>query len=105
MAYEDLKSGAVVPYPKFDGTQACAGDVRFTRDIPSSGIGQKIARELTMTCQFCAFIEPCARWGLRHEPFGVVGGMTARQRDALRREHRIPLSVPEIIADPAMSRR
>lgn len=70
-------------YPNFDGTQSCA-ETSFeffygeTSDTTSSRVAKRI-------CGMCAFIVPCAEYGIEHEQFGVWGGLGPGERREIRR--------------------
>lgn len=42
-------------------------------------------------CAKCPIIEECLQYSLRHEPFGIWGGKTERERKTLRRRLGIAL--------------
>jgi hypothetical protein len=83
-------------YPEFDGSQPCAsvGTDLFYPERPANmtALERKIIHD---TCYSCQFQTPCLEWGLRHEDDGIWGGLTAGQRQAMRRQIGIRLeSVP-----------
>jgi WhiB family redox-sensing transcriptional regulator len=49
-------------------------------------------------CATCPSIEPCREHGLRHESFGIFGGLTNQERKRLRRAQGIRGVVPEAVA-------
>ncbi|MCL4414529.1 MAG: WhiB family transcriptional regulator [Actinobacteria bacterium] len=42
--------------------------------------------EAKAVCATCPSIEPCRDWGLRHEHFGIWGGLAERERRIIRRK-------------------
>jgi hypothetical protein len=77
----------LMPYPSFDGTQACAGDLTFA-DEPSP------ARE--QTCKQCPFRQSCFEWAMAHEEFGFWAGVTASRRAEMRQERGQALVTPQL---------
>ena len=43
-------------------------------------------------CKMCEHSAECAEWGIRHEKWGVWGGLTPPQRATIRRTRKITLS-------------
>jgi WhiB family redox-sensing transcriptional regulator len=60
----------------------------FFPDMASSK-GQKIAKFAIKICQECPVRIRCADHGLRHERYGVWGGMSEGERVRYRRQHKI----------------
>jgi WhiB family redox-sensing transcriptional regulator len=48
----------------------------------------KIVRTL---CSMCDHKIECAEWGIKHESFGIWGGLTPRERQQIRKEKNILL--------------
>lgn len=69
---------------------------------------ENVARAKTI-CRSCPVINECAEWGVRHENYGIWGGMTANELDAERKRRgvkRDPLdSRLEPCGTPAAARR
>ena len=42
-------------------------------------------------CSQCKHKIECAEWGIQHERIGIWGGLTARERQIIRRERNIKL--------------
>lgn len=79
--------GADVDMSWNDGTGNCVGvdpDVFFV----SRGHNDD-AQHAVAICQGCPLIEPCANHGIKHELFGVWGGLTGKDRRAIRRGDRV----------------
>jgi WhiB family redox-sensing transcriptional regulator len=62
----------------------------FYPDMHSSH-GQKIAKFAIKICGDCPVRLKCAEHGIRHERYGVWGGMTEGERTRYRSEHKIML--------------
>lgn len=45
-------------------------------------------------CRNCHVLLECAQWGLEHEPYGVWGGLSPRDRREIRRERGIVMHEP-----------
>jgi len=65
--------------PAMEDTAACKG-----MDTELFFIGEK-APQAKAVCGFCPVMERCKEWGIRHEEFGVWGGMDEYERRAVRR--------------------
>lgn len=65
-----------------DGSGACRG-MDPTLFFPSIGENAEPAKAV---CRRCPLLEPCRAHGLRHERFGVWGGLSEKDRRAWRRE-------------------
>ena len=46
-------------------------------------------------CSTCPVVAQCLEWAIKHEEFGIFGGMTARARVRARREQGIALVRPQ----------
>lgn len=53
--------------------------------------GQKISRFAIKICQECPVKVRCAQHGIRHERYGVWGGMSEGERVRYRTKHKITL--------------
>lgn len=42
-------------------------------------------------CKSCIHIAECAEWGIKHEAFGVWGGMTPQERGRIRKIRNIKI--------------
>jgi len=83
---------AAVPYPRFDGTQACAQldvdpELFFTGGDPTQQAAR--LRDAIAVCTGCSFREPCAAYALTHDVNGVWGGTTEPTRREVQRKHGI----------------
>jgi WhiB family redox-sensing transcriptional regulator len=47
-------------------------------------------RAAKKVCVSCPVVDQCLDYSLVHEPFGIWGGMTERQREVMRRETGLP---------------
>lgn len=81
------KWAVLMPYPAFDGSQACAGDLAF---IDEGGPVREGA------CKQCPFRQSCFEWAMAHEDYGFWAGVPARRRELLRRERRQLLVTPQL---------
>jgi hypothetical protein len=57
------------------------------------GRGTPLA-EHKAVCATCPQLDPCREWGVRHEKYGVFGGLGQNERARIRRAHGIPLETP-----------
>jgi len=70
---------------------ACKGmDVRLF--FPEVG---NIPEEARSVCERCPVIDACREWGIRHEHFGVWGGLSEKERRRIRRERGVGCTRPE----------
>lgn len=86
--------------PKDYEEPACAStnsDVFFSKDPDEPGYTkyqvetqQNFAKKI---CARCIHITECAEWGIKNEIYGVWGGLTPKERQKLRRVHK--LKVPD----------
>ncbi len=60
------------------------GDYR-SDSVPS--LAEQI-RATVLICQQCQHQFECAEWGISKEKWGIWGGLTAKQREAMRRSRR-----------------
>ena len=77
------KWGVIVPYPKYDGTEGCAGmdlDVFFPEE------NQHTDPAAVAACEGCPFVTECREWALASEEHGFFGGLSARQRSLVRKQ-------------------
>ena len=47
-------------------------------------------------CLQCSHITECAEWGIKHEAFGIWGGLSNNQRREIRRRRGIAVEQPDI---------
>lgn len=59
--------------------------------IPEEALNKSYATALEI-CRMCDHRTECAEWGIRHERWGVWGGLTPPQRVQIRRTRKITLS-------------
>jgi len=55
------------------------------------GSGTNLYKEARKICNRCEVKDKCLEWGLKHEDWGMWGGLTPHERDALRRSKKIRL--------------
>jgi hypothetical protein len=73
------------------------GELFYTSDLDdpsemdSNVSNVQAARRL---CDNCSHIEDCAEWGIRHEKFGVWGGLSPKDLVDIRKKRNIPLETP-----------
>lgn len=48
-------------------------------------------KESKKICKSCVHIVECAEWGLRHESYGIWGGMSPKELAEVRKKRKIPL--------------
>lgn len=63
------------------------GDIWFP-ETGGEGRSIRIAKSL---CNQCNHRFECAEWGINYERFGIWGGLTAIEREKLRRKRKIKL--------------
>lgn len=61
-------------------------------DPQSNGTTDQLYREAKSVCNRCQYKTDCAMWGIQNETHGVWGGLTPKERKALRRKGNIPLT-------------
>lgn len=77
---------------------ACAevgGDFWF----PEKADGSMNTVEMVMAksiCRTCPHKAECAEWGIRNEAHGIWGGLTPRDREAVRRNNKIRLREEDV---------
>lgn len=81
------KWAVLMPYPSFDGTQACAGDLDFADEATP-------ARE--QACKQCPFRQSCFEWAVAHEEYGFWAGVTAGKRADIRSARGQLLVTPQL---------
>ena len=81
-------------YPRFDGTQACAGPPAATAPAYAGTLGAN-PKPAQVLCRGCTFAAACRGYALDHDVHGVWGGLTEEERSALRITQHLaePLSV------------
>jgi WhiB family redox-sensing transcriptional regulator len=47
-------------------------------------------------CNQCIHITECAEWGIKHEAFGIWGGIASRERQHIRKKLNILLEQPRV---------
>ena len=75
-----------------EGICSSIGPQLFYAD-PSDANSGTIARKV---CDSCPVVDECAEHGIKHERFGIWGGLTPQQRSAIRRERNITCQDPSI---------
>jgi hypothetical protein len=89
-----LAAPGVSTYPRFDGTQACAGPPAATAPAYAGTLGAN-PKPAQVLCHGCTFATACRGYALDHDVHGVWGGLTEEERSALRITQHLaePLSV------------
>ena len=64
------------------------GDLWFPEKGEGNPRGLRLAKQL---CGQCKHKIECAEWGIQHERIGIWGGLTARERELIRRKRNIRL--------------
>jgi WhiB family redox-sensing transcriptional regulator len=59
------------------------------------GLSRLFAEYARSVCSGCKHITECGEWGIHKEYFGVWGGLTPKDRKAIRRARRIVLEEEE----------
>ncbi len=63
---------------------------------PAAGATYTDPRALAV-CADCPVLTECRAWGIAHEAHGVWGGLSARQRERIRRRSGLRLNTPTLI--------
>jgi WhiB family transcriptional regulator, redox-sensing transcriptional regulator len=71
-----------------DITQAACRDYPSNLFFPETG--QKVDPEVKLICSQCPLHDACREHGIRHERFGVWGGLSEADRKKIRRTRRDP---------------
>lgn len=85
-------------YPQFTGNEPCRS-MPIELYYPENGSPHKTVVAL---CNVCDVLEQCRMWGLRHESFGLWGGLTEQDRQRMRRALNIilePLPLYQVAGD------
>lgn len=59
-------------------------DIYYPEDLVDGS--QLAMRQAQRICGSCIHQAECAEWGIRHERYGIWGGLTVNQRDVIRRQ-------------------
>jgi WhiB family transcriptional regulator, redox-sensing transcriptional regulator len=78
------------PYP-YDGTEPC-NSLGLPVYFGKTPADLNRARQV---CAGCPLLEACSAWAVEHEEFGFWAGMTAPERERIRRERGLTLHRPE----------
>lgn len=76
------------------------GDMFFPSDLDDpTQLDSNMAnvQEARKICNNCDHKIECAEWGIRHERFGIWGGLNSRDLVAIRRKRKIVLETPASI--------
>jgi WhiB family redox-sensing transcriptional regulator len=63
------------------------GDIWF----PEQGSDHRVIGVAKSVCKRCTHQFECAEWGIHKERFGIWGGLTASDREVVRRKRKIRL--------------
>ncbi len=75
------------PRPRWHELAACDGlDPTGSVFFPARGHSAAPAKAI---CAGCPVVGECLAWALEHEDYGVYGGLTAPERDEIRRVRRV----------------
>jgi WhiB family redox-sensing transcriptional regulator len=61
--------------------------------FPEKGDNSSVAKTI---CGNCIHITECAEWGTKHESFGIWGGLSAKERQRIRKKNNILLETPRV---------
>ena len=61
--------------------------------FPDKGGDSTFAKTI---CSQCSHVAECAEWGIKHEAFGIWGGLSNNQRREIRRRRNIIVEVPNV---------
>lgn len=88
-------AGVRVRFPTFTGAEPCR---HFDNPDDFFAVDRTVrAHEAKRACLQCGVMRECAEWGLRHEEFGIWGGLAPVEREAIRRRRRIRLVDPHMV--------
>lgn len=77
---------------------ACRGlDINFFYMSRESGNPNQLAHLSTLRrmCAGCPVVSQCAEYGIKHEKYGFLGGLTESERKTIRGQRNIILERPE----------
>ncbi len=63
---------------------------------PMAGNSAPFTEAAKNLCAACPFVAPCAEWAIRRERWGVWGGLTEDERQAIRRARGIVPDEPDM---------
>ena len=64
--------------------------------FPESSEDRVLVSQLKSICGRCPHLQECAEWGINKERYGIWGGMTALERQEIRRQRGIRLREAEV---------
>ena len=64
--------------------------------FPEFGEDRVLISQLKSICGRCPHLQECAEWGIKKERYGIWGGLTAGQRNKIRRQRGIRLGEAEV---------
>ena len=79
-------------FPEFSNA-SCRGigtEFYFTEDDKQPGSSPEMAMAKAL-CQNCPVLKECREWGIKHEEFGIWGGLNPYDRRRVRRQRNIKL--------------
>lgn len=71
--------------------------------FPNAG-GNSETRAAKRSCASCLHMDECLEWGLHHEAAGIWGGLSAHEREKVRRVRGISLQSPDFFHPPIVAR-
>lgn len=78
---------AMMPYPLRDPKQAsCLDNPMFTEDVQFTTLGGDtgIGKLMRKICTDCPIQQACAEYGIAHEKYLMLGGLTPKERQEVR---------------------
>ena len=81
--------------PAWHAEAACFGSNVHEWYPERGGDSARVARQRIAICAGCPVLAPCRDHGIRHEVYGIFGGLTPRARRLIRKERGIVVESPE----------
>jgi WhiB family redox-sensing transcriptional regulator len=81
--------------PRSFENPSCA-EISVDLFFPEVGDSLSVIRQLKNVCKLCPHQQECAEWGIQNERYGVWGGLSEKDRKAIRRQRNIILREEEI---------
>ena len=83
-------------YPRYNGDEPCAEFDLDTFYVEDRTHDEKIQTAIAkQACSRCPLIVECFQWALGREFYGIWGGTTAKEREAIRKKYLITVATPE----------
>jgi WhiB family redox-sensing transcriptional regulator len=91
-------------YPDFTSANCASVGLDLFFEEEDTGKFRNV-KEAKKICSACPIQDTCAEWGLKHEKYGIWGGLLPHERDAIRKQRNIMLIEPKAQAGLAYRMR